>query len=117
MKLRQESQKALLVIEQDYRKRFGKEVDMENLKKVLLSTYSIVGEGDSCPKEYWDEVQTIFKVGDKLIRASIAYSKKEESPEERGWAFDPNSLAIVFPVKVMITRYKTLEEMHRYEAH
>lgn len=117
MKIRQESQEALLVIEQDYRKRFGKEVDIGGLKETLLSTYAIIGEGDSCPKEYWDEVQTIFKVGDKLIRASIAYSKKGESPEKRGWTFDPNSLAIVFPVKVMITRYKTLEEMHRYETH
>lgn len=117
MKLRQESQEALIVIEQDYRKRFGKEVDIGDLLKTLLSTYSIVGEGDSCPKEYWDEVQTIFKVGDKLIRASIAYGKKKESPEKRGWTFDPNSLAIVFPVKVGITRYKTLEEMRRHETH
>lgn len=117
MKLRLESQEALLVIEQDYRKRFGKEVDIGNLKEVLLSTYSIVGEGDSCSKEYWDEVQTIFKVGDKLIRASIAHSKDQSIPEKEGWVFDPNSLAIVFPVKVMITRYKTLEEMHRYETH
>lgn len=117
MKLRPEAQEAWVVIEQDYKKKFGKEIEIGDLKQILLSTYSIVDEGDVCLKDNWNEIQTIFRVGDRLIRASIAYSKERDSPEERGWTFDPNSLAIVFPVKVMITRYKTLEEMHRYETH
>lgn len=111
MKLRDEAKRALEIIKDDYRVKFNEELDEEKIGRTLLEVYPIFSEGDSCEKRHWVEVQTIFRIGQHAIRASIARTTGDESAQEKGWIFDPNSMAEVFPVRVLVTRYKTLEEI------
>lgn len=58
----------------------------------------------------------VYKVGYQFIRALVPYYAKSDAPVCqrvcKDTEFDMNSLAIVYPVKVLLTRYKTLEEIN-----
>lgn len=112
--LRPEAQAAYDALRTAWRQQFNEDLSEypdKNCQEVL-ENYPEVGEGDTCSLRHWDEIQVIFKVGTNYIRASIARTTGDESPKEMGWEFDPNSMAIVYPVKVMVTRYHTMEEIN-----
>lgn len=112
--LRPEAQAAYDILRAAWKQQFNEglpEHPDKNCQEVL-ENYPEVGEGDTCSLRHWDEVQGIFKVGTNYIRASIARTTGDESPKEMGWEFDPDSMAIVYPVKVMVTRYHTMEEIN-----
>lgn len=80
--------------------------------KEILENYPIIFNDPPCEKRHWKEIPTIYRVGDCCIRASIAETTGDLSPEEMGWEFDPNSMAVVYPVRIMVTKYRTLEEIN-----
>lgn len=111
--LRPEAKEAYNVLRTAWKQQFNEDLPEEPDKycQEILENYPEVGEGDTCPGRHWDEVQVIFRVGMSHIRASIAKTTGDVRPKEMGWEFDPNSMAVVYPVKVMITKYRTIGEM------
>lgn len=105
--LRPESQKALKVIE---------EADPEAISssRAILDFFEDHPIYESQHVKEEGELEwsiDVYKVGYQFIRALIPYYTKPERMCKEV-EFDFNSLAIVYPVKVMMTRYKTLEEIN-----
>lgn len=110
--LRPESQKALKVIE---------EADPEAISssRAILDFFEDHPIYESQYVKEEGELEwsiDVYKVGYQFIRALIPYYTKPDVPVCQRMCkeveFDFNSLAIVYPVKVMMTRYKTLEEIN-----
>lgn len=111
--LRPEAREAYNILRAAWKQQFNEYLPEEPDKycQEVLENYPEVGEGDTCSGIRWDEVQVIFRVGMNHIRATIAKAIGDKSPIEMGWEFDPNSMAVVYPVKVMITKYRTMKEI------
>lgn len=112
--IRPESQKALKVIE---------EVSSEAVvsgRAILefLEDYPIYDSQFVKEEDGFEWSIDVYKIGYQFIRALVPYEKCENSSVPicqrvcKNAEFDMNSLAIVYPVKVMLTRYKTLEEIN-----
>lgn len=109
--LRPESQKALKAIE---------EISPEaiaNSRTILdfLEDYPIYDAQFVEEKDGIEWYMDVYKVGYQYIRALVPYVKADGPICQRvckDAEFDMNSLSIVYPVKVMLTRYKTLEEIN-----
>lgn len=113
--LRPESKLALEALRTAWKNQFGDDIPDESsasIKEVLWN-YPVLFTDLPCDKRHWVETPTVFKVGDVCIRASMADTTDDISPEEKGWEFDLNSMAIVYPVRVMVTKYRTLEEINK----
>lgn len=66
----------------------------------------VVSEGDTCTVGTEYQTQTVYRVGTHYVRVSVSRE------DDNSWITDPNSFSEVFPVRVMQTRYKTLEEIN-----
>lgn len=112
--IRPESQKALEAI---------KEVSPEAVvdgRAILdfLEDYPIYDSQFVKEKDGLEWSIDVYKIDYQFIRALVPYEKCEDPSKPiyqricKDAEFDMNSLAIVYPVKVMLTRYKTLEEIN-----
>ena len=85
--LRPESEETYSKLKEAWKEQFNEdlpEVPDETIADIL-DNYPVMASQEPCPKVYWNEVPTIYKVGNSYIRASIAESFNGSSPKELGW--------------------------------
>lgn len=111
--LRNESQVALDYLTPIIKKELG--VDDPTGEDILnfLEDHPLMDSTFSEDKGDYELYIDTYKVGSKCIRAMIPYSKGEGIERIlKVKGLDLNSLQEVYPVRVMVTRYRTLEEMN-----
>lgn len=62
--------------------------------------------GDVDSHRHWDENFTVVEVDGMLIGFNGAQTTGDESPEDKGWEFDPESICEVKAEQVTTTTYK-----------
>lgn len=106
-KLRKESLEVYEFLSKLYPK---EEIEEEEIPEIL-DNYPVVYTGEACPHRHWDEYPTVFQIEDKFVMAMLAKTTGDLSASEKGWEFDLNSLAFVYPKQKTITVYCTKEAL------
>lgn len=112
--LRHEAQEAYNILANYLAKHTGITNPDEREVLEILEDHPIHDSSDAFGEGPYEWSVDVYKVGDHFIRAMVPYTPADATGCQRidkTAEFDLNSLSVVYPVKVMVTKYKTLEEI------
>jgi len=66
----------------------------------------VIWSGDFSSRRHWKDCLSVAKVGDMLIGFNDAQTTGDDSPYDKGWEFEPESICEVIPYEVTEIRYK-----------
>ena len=65
--------------------------------------------GDFSGRRHWTDCLSVVKINGMLIGFNDAQTTGDDSPYDKGWEFEPESICEVAPYEVTITNYKRIE--------
>lgn len=76
----------------------------------FLRSQRTVWLGDRSSSRWWDDIFRVVEVGDRLIGYWDAETTGDDTPGEKGWEFDENTICFVEPYDHIETRYRSIEK-------
>ena len=70
-----------------------------------LKERDFIWQGEFDSRRHWEERFTVVKIDGMLIGFVLATTQGDESAEDKGWEFDPNSICEVESKEIITTIY------------
>ena len=68
----------------------------------------VIWSGNESYRRHWMDCLSVAKVNGMLIGFNDAKTTGDDSPYDKGWEFDPNSICEIEAVEVITTIYKRI---------
>lgn len=65
----------------------------------------VVWQGDESPRRWWTDCFVVVDIGGMLIGFAGAITTGDDSPSDKGWEFDPETIGEVVKKEVTTTVY------------
>lgn len=81
-----------------------------SLYKMLREIYDSDYEEETYGSRWWDNIFVVQEINGKLIGFEWATTTGDDSPYDKGWEFDEDSICFVEPYEVTITKYRKIND-------
>ena len=80
----------------------------DTLYYMIKDIYDPLIEQDEWDSRWWTNLFAIQEINSKLIGFQWAETTGDDTPYEKGWEFDEDSICFVEPYDVTITKYRKI---------
>lgn len=82
----------------------------DDLYDMLREIYDLEYHEDTYGSRHWDNIFVVQEINGKLIGFEWATTTGDDSPYDKGWEFDEDSICFVEPYEVTITKYRKIND-------